>query len=225
MKKTILPFLVFLTACLTSKAQFKSGDVLLGGNLSFGTYNTTPTVNNNYTKSTSFSINPIVGFFKNEKSLYSFGIIYGHNDYDYTGNTGGIQKSVGNNYGLNFSKQCFMPIAKNFYFVMGGGISGMYTENKTTYYQSSVYQTNKSGQFTAGLQPGVSYKLNKKILFDLYIPNIFSINYTTGTQHYFAANGADTKSTNNSFNLATNLNSNLWNNLNFGIRFLLNKKS
>lgn len=225
MKKTIL-LLALFCVYVCANAQFKSGDVLLGGSLSFGTANSNPSVNNNYTKSTNIYVNPTVGFFKNEKTLYSFGVIYGYNSYESpSNNTSGIQKNTGNNYGLNFSKQCFMPIAKNFYFVMGGVISALYIDNKSIDSQSPVYQTNKNGQFAFGLQPGVSYKLTKKILFDVYIPNIFSVNYTTGTQHNFAANGGDTKYTNNSFNFYTNLNNNLFNNFNFGIRFLLNKKS
>ncbi len=223
MKKIILPLFTVFFICFCASAQFKAGDVLLGGNLSFGTTSATPSASNGYTNNSAISINPTVGVFKSEKTVYSFGIIYGHSSNNFLTTTYGVEKATGNNYGLNISKQCFKPIAKNVYFTFAGTITGIYYDNKITYDQNAMYETDKSAVFSFGMSPGISYKLSKRLLVDVIIPNVLAIDYSAGTHHYVTSNAVDNKATRNSFGFSSTLNNNLFNDLLIGFRVLLGK--
>ncbi len=211
MKKLIVIGLLVLT--VSANAQFKKGQVLLGGNISLNRSETKQALDLH--RSTSISVEPRVAWFKNEKLLYGIGLGY---TYQTTKTTPGDQKHTLHGISINGMVQRFSKLTNNFYFTMAGSLTAGYQtgEQKTP---PTPAVKNTGYYFGVGLTPGISFRVSERFLLDLSLNDILFARYSTTKTDFFS--GSDMK--HNSFSLGSSLSTGSLGNVGIGFRYLLRK--
>ncbi|HEX2605756.1 MAG TPA: outer membrane beta-barrel protein [Flavisolibacter sp.] len=172
MKKSTHLIVALLFISSASFAQITKGSVLIGGNIYFSnvnydTGNPTPVEN----KSKSFSIAPSIGFATKENTIFGFGVFYSHSSQEQP-NT----EQNSNGYGGSLFLRRYMTLGKGFYLFGEGTLSG--GTSQTKYINSSVVTNKSTGLgIGLGLNPGVSYAVNKKMHLEVGLNNLVAINY------------------------------------------------
>lgn len=184
-KKITLAIMALLCCTFIVNAQIKEGSILLGGGIS---YNNT---SDNYTypfalpesdKSNSEVVNISLGKALKENSVVGILLTYNNS----TGKITSDDTLNSNNKTYIYSAEVFYrrykKLAKNFY-VFGEFGAGFDAEKIESGYASGNYpgyatNTSQSSEGFINFTPGVSYKILKKLLVELTIPNVAAINYT-----------------------------------------------
>lgn len=232
MKKIFtLASIIYLIPAL-SHAQFETGQKLIGGNVSFSTNSGNfPNGFDNrysyYSSITNIAINPSVATFYKPTALRGAGIIYAYSRYtskfdtayNYIYNAKYITQSAG----INLFWQRFIPLGNNFYFTIYTGGSILYNFGKQSEPTNNATIKNSGYSISAGVSPGISYKINNRFLFDASLANILS----AGFQHSNTTNNyplpQTIKTHYNSFNLSSSLSNTSLGNISLGFRWLLHK--
>lgn len=215
--------LLFVSACFASlaHAQFKKGDKLLGGSIGFLNQNRSSTDPVSPNTATVFNITPSIGFFTSPDRLIGFSLSYTNETYKYT-NT----KLVRNGVGAGIYKQYWNSLGKKFYFIMEGNVSGLYakgsTKQTTNGGVSSTVSEQKALTVTAGIVPGISYQITKRLTTDMFFSNFlyFTDTYSKNKDNYPGI--PPREYTNNSVGFGTGFTKFSTNNLQFGFRYILN---
>jgi hypothetical protein len=216
MTRILLTLLIVFSFSFIANAQFNKGDILLGGQLS---YSENKTTSNYPTNSNSNNGNFQISIGKAIQSNAIFGLNLGYTPYSYTndyiGNTNPIEyKSHLYSIGIFYRK--YYPIGKEFYFF--GEAAGSYTGGPDSGKDSLGNQVS-SGTTSGGnlgLTPGISYKISKRFMLDLGLPNLFYANYSS---HKSTAQSQT--STYSQFSISTSLSSTPLENLAIGFRLIL----
>ena len=233
MNKICTFFTIVCLIPLLSDSQFTEGQKLIGGNISFSTnsgnydQNTFNNNNINHTSNTGIGINMSAAKFINSKTIWGIGLVYNYTHYT-------IDQQVpaqGNNYkyayhsgGINIFSQRFMSLGNKFFFTVLAGATVRYNYNKQADLISKATSKTTGYSIDAGLNPGLTYKINDRFLFDAVLSNFIYTAYqhANGTSNYPLPQEAKTHS--NSFYITTSLSNTSLGNVGLGFRWLLKRK-
>jgi hypothetical protein len=210
-------FIAFLS--FSSNAQIKKNSVLVGGALYYNNQHSSydNTVNQ---KRESGTIEVSLGTAFKENSIA--GINLSFSPLKETNGQSGFDTATSKSYQYNIGAfyREYKKLAKDFYFfgqIDGGAIIGDQTRNFVM--SPGKVKGTERGVFI-GLTPGISYRIFKKLQFEITIPNIFRL------QHLVTKVKSENQLVKNSKYSQTEFYSNLKNNfslgfLGMGFRFLL----
>lgn len=232
MNKTFTFFTVLYFISQPAFAQFTKGQKLVGGNISFATNSGSYTPNfdnrNVYHNSTTvIGVNPSIAKFSSATTLYGLGIVYYFNHYfnkEEAPDNGNSFKDNSHSGGINIFFQRFIPLGKNFFFTIFSGGTALYTYEKRADFVSKATSKIKGYSIAANLAPGLSYKINKRFLFDAFLNNLLYAGYQHSTTTLNYPQPHETKTRNNSFVLLTSLSNTNVGNIGLGFRWLLKNK-
>ncbi|GHM99641.1 hypothetical protein WSM22_11310 [Cytophagales bacterium WSM2-2] len=141
MKKIALLLLSMLP--LITFAQFKKGDVFLGGTLSTSLQNTdsrtSPFSASNATNN-SFGISPSIGFFINSKIAIGASPIYNTSKQVQTFSAS-TTTGKSNSYGVGSFVRYYLPISNSIYFTLQGSVSFLRGTSETTQVNGTTVNT------------------------------------------------------------------------------------
>lgn len=174
MKKTSLLLLTVLFFALKSTAQFEKGQLIFSGGINFNNYNNQTDQSNSINKNTqtSFSLDASFGKFIRPNVVRGFSINYGHN---YQKSDPASYKMNFNSVGLGLFSTHYRSLGKNFFGFLRFNLNGNYQFGNTI--QSGVDQKNRGYELSAGLTPGISYQISKRVLLNGTLNNIALLNY------------------------------------------------
>jgi len=210
--KTILICLPLLLS-ITVHAQFTTGQKLLSGGINFGntSYNYGDTTRQN---SLSAGLSFSLGKFISPLHSIGFGLSYSLNNYTQKQPGLANYSSTMNYLGASFFSQYYFPIAKQFYaFLQWNSTAGINFGNTTGYSNNF-----KGYSIATGLNPGLSYKLNKRFLFNASLNNLVSLGYSHSKNNLNVMSGNGVM---NSFTLSSSLNSGSLGNIGLGFVYLI----
>jgi hypothetical protein len=212
MTRTLLTLSLFFFLSFIASAQFKKGDILLGGSLNFSNNKSTFTNLSRADNSTYGVINISAGKAIGQNTVFGANLIYSqsHNDND-DGTTDQYHT-----YGFGIFYRIYKNLGKDFFlFGQAGagynGVSSWYVDSMGSRITSD-YSNNVNIYFT----PGISYKITKKLFLELGLPNIFAASYGWEKNNQTTSSRKTT-----SFSISTSLNGNPLNYLNIGFQLIL----
>lgn len=223
MKSTITFIVVLLSVSLSITAQnsFPKGSLLPGGNIGFYTNNNESSAGKN--KMFNLNIAPSVGIAVKENIFVgvNFGYYYSHARY--TNNLSGYidsSRQNGINYGL-FGRY-YKPLKHNFSIFLQADLGGKNAWGKSSSSGAAAKYNSVSWGINAGLTPGISYGISRKLQLEAGFSNIAAISYSNDETSVSGSTTGNQKQSN--FGVYTNLN-NYTSQLYLGFRLLLPKKT
>jgi len=212
----ILLSLLIIFFFYSASAQFNKGNILLGGNLSYGSSKSTSPPNPDEQKSNSGNIDISLGKAIKENALFGVNISYGGFS-NMLGASVSPSKATSYNYGLGVFYRVYKDLGKEFYLFgqAGAGFNG-------SSYSSTDSAGNKLSNGTAYggsiyISPGIAYKISKKFFLELSIPQIFSVSYSNSN----SKSGSVSTGSGDNFGVSANFISNPLNYLGVGFRLIL----
>ncbi len=213
MKKIYVLLLVSVGTTLSATAQpFQKGDKLLGGSIGFASSKTT--ASNPANKYTGFGISPSIGFFTSAKSLTGFSVNYGYAKSEQNGET------KTNSIGASVYQQHWNSLGKSFYFIAEGRLAGSYQSSKSTF--TGSYFTESKG-FQGGFQinPGIAYRINRRLVLDAFFSNFVSIAYAHSNVKRNPQFSPTSEYKTDDFGITTGFSNFTTDNIQFGFRYIL----
>ena len=203
MKKLFLSLAVVVGLSVSVSAQefgFKKGDVLLEGNVGFGSSND----KNDEEKTTSFNFAPKAGYFVSDKVAVGVALsISSEKNEDYS--TGGsIEKDNSLGFGV-FGRYYFLELGKRFKTYAEAGLG--YTTSKSELETGGSTITGpKTNTLDFNLGVGLNYFVTERLILNVGLTNLINVGSSKvdvsgakATTNY----GAQLGGINNIFNAAT----------------------
>jgi hypothetical protein len=211
-------------------AQVKSGDIILGGNLSYSNQGTTvpqaPGVvsPSALTKQNNLIINPSIGKAVRDNLVVGLDLSYGHSDFSYNASGNPAQTSSANSFTAGVFVRRYKPLGNGFYLFGQAELSGGYSHSSSFNPQTAESSSTENGYgVTLQLYPGIAYALNRRWQIETGLPNFFSIDYTHQKTTASYTNGVpDQTSTYHNFSLASALTGT--NEFTVGVRYFIGVK-
>ena len=203
-----LLLVLFITFSLCGHAQIQKGSTLLGGSLNFNSGNK---------KGTGFGISGQYGKAYKENTFRGFQLGYNHSDQ-----TG----SIANVYFGGIFYRRYVPVIKQFYFFGEVNLNAGYSNSKLTpgFSGPSAVNTQIISYYgSLSLIPGLSYAVNSKLHLEIVFLSLANL-YYAHNENKNTSGGITISDRENSFGLNTSTQLNLLSNVQFGFRFLLQKK-
>jgi hypothetical protein len=208
---------ILLTLCIIlisvfANAQFKKGDILLGGNLSFGTGTSSDTVKGN-TGNIGISIGKavnesgVVGVYVGFQATSQNNYYYENLPLDYHSNS----------YLAGIFYRKYRSLGKNF-FLFGQG-SAFFAWSTQSGKNVNGVKNLEGSQTGVGVNifPGFAYRVSKNFFLELSIPNVFYAQYNTAKTTFESVNQNDYKT----FSVGTNLGAGFLSDIGVGFRLVL----
>lgn len=183
---------------------------VLGGNVNFNHESSETEVSNSESKGSSWSINPVVGYFIKENLVVGLRTGFNFGNYEGVYDSGDNYERDFKGYNVSPYLRKYFSLSKKLAFNLEGGVmySKRWDDNSTE--NNSLNELNKSNSSSLfiGITPGITYSLSNKVylysnLGNLgYYKNKWESDYETSTSDLF------------SFGLFTQ-------NLNLGLLFIL----
>jgi len=171
MPKLLFAFF-FMSIVMSSFAQIKKNDFLVGGQLSYNYFNSEE---NNLSHTSKFgTINIIAGKAIRENRVAGVLLRYS-SDYSKNVGTYDTVKNRNNYYSIGGFYRAYSKIANVFYFF--AELDGAYTFSSGTIEEinRSAMQKGKGGYLS--ITPGISYQMAKKLQLEIMLPGLISIQY------------------------------------------------
>ncbi len=215
MGKLLLSFVLCFCFSLLANAQFNKGNVLLGGQLGYGTTKNTaePTP---FQKTGGGNFTIALGKALNENTVFGINFSYlpGSQSND-DPNSGYVNyKTYGYAAGVFYRK--YKSLGKEFYLF---GESGLNYQGSTFSDKDISGNKTLSGSSNGGniyIMPGIAYRISKKFFLEISVPNLFSASYNNSKT---TTSGITT--TQDQFSIGANLSSNTLSSLGIGFRLVL----
>ena len=209
-KYLLLTFL--LSSVIFSYSQGTKGMKYLGGSIGFNSQKASSSQMANTQKESGFYLNPSLGWFLKENLVGGIEL-YTNSSTSESGSPSTITKRHA--FGLGVLGRSYKAIGKNFYLFAHTNFS--FSSDRYNYTVAGNSQSKSSGySLQAGLYPGLSFAVNKKLQIETALGSLFYAGYSTNS------NPGSTQTpdlTINRFSAGINLNA--FSSLSFGIRFLL----
>jgi hypothetical protein len=220
--------LIYLIPTLV-RSQFEPGQKVIGGNIGFSTFKDESLYNNFLTTNYSnVSINPSISTFKKPNVLRGVGLSYAYSyRKEESSNLPQTSTTTNNSIGIDLFSQRFFLLTSNLFFTVRTSGSILYFSGKQRTSINSTRLETKNNGFGLGvnLAPGITYKLTQRLLFDAYLTNLLSVNYThTKARHNNTTATSERKGKSNSFSLSSSLSNTSLGNVGLGFRWLLKKR-
>jgi len=213
MKMKNFSFCILLLFVISVHAQFTTGQKLLSGGVNFGNtnYNYGDSIKQN---SLAAGLNFSLGKFISPLHSIGFGLSYSISNYTQKQPGVANYKNQMNYLGASFFSQYYFPLAKKFYaFLQWNSTAGINFGSVTGYSNNF-----KGYSIATGLNPGLSYKLNKRFLFNASLTNLVSLSYSHSKNNPNVMSGNGVM---NSFTLSSSLNSGSVSNIGLGFIYLI----
>ncbi len=219
----ILTTCLCLTLSVMVKAQFTTGQKVIGGQLHFSNTNYEATnspgaIEKNINGGVSLSLSR----FTSPTLLRGIGVQYAYSDARYN-NTSTTYENKNHVLGAFIELTKLQPLAKKVFlsFSGTGGINYSFTDR----YQTNNTKTQMKGygiNLMGGM--GIWYQLTNRFVLTGNVSNLFSVSYGHGkTTSYLANNTTVVEGKNNSFSINTGLTNFSLGNIGFGVKYLLKK--
>lgn len=206
----ILSSLVFIS--ILSRAQFSKGSILVGGQLSFSTYN----YNNSNIGASSPSNNTGTFVISAGKAIHENAVAGVDISYGFS-NNGVISPSYSEHfYSFGIFYRKYKALGKEFFlFGQAGAVyAGSHQSGTDSTGIKIVTETTDGGGIY--FYPGIAYRISNKFFLELTIPDLFSMNYST----VHSPNGSQNL-VYNQFSVSTSLSTNPLTALGLGFRLVL----
>ncbi|MBS1734627.1 MAG: outer membrane beta-barrel protein [Bacteroidetes bacterium] len=200
---------------------FPKGSVLPGGNAGVTISNSESA--GGRSRSAGFNIMPSIGFAVKENLFLGINAGYGYSKGRFTNNVSGYVDTLKrNSFSYGVFGRYYKPLKHNFSIFLEADLGGNNTKDVSTASGSATKYTSTSWGVNAGLTPGISYGLTKKLQLEAGFNNIVGLGYS---KYKRTSNGTTPiDETQSQFNAYTNLN-NYNSQLYLGFRLLLQKKT
>jgi hypothetical protein len=212
----IILSLALVLFIFSANAQFKKGDILLGGDLSYSANKTTSPYFTGEAKYNSGIFNISLGKAIKENAIV--GINLDFQPLTNTYNSGvGLYTVQTNSYGIGIFYRVYKGLGKDFYIF--GEAGGFYTGSTSTTKDTTGNKIS-TGSGNGGhlyFTPGIAYKVSNKFFIELSIPQIFTLQYASSN----TKTGSVTTETDKGFTAGININSNPLDALGIGFRLVL----
>jgi hypothetical protein len=215
MSKFLLTLLITFS-CFLANAQFKKGDVLAGGTLSYSSTKSTMVDNPDDQKSNTGNFNISLGKALKENTVFGVNISYQPHSVT-SGSGANWTRDRTDGYGISIFYRMYRNLGKEFYLFgeAGGGYIGSTSSLKDRAGDKLSTGTSSGGQIY--VTPGIAYKISSKFFLELSIPQIFSAAYTSAK----TKSGSAVTASSDDFSIGANINSNPLNSLGIGFRLIL----
>jgi hypothetical protein len=232
MKKIFTYLSITYLIPLVTNAQFERGQKLIGGNVSVASVsgNSTQAFDNRSTyhvSNTGALINPSISKFYKPTLLRGVGLIYSYGNYlnkEELPDNGNGYKYYSHSAGINIFSQRFIPLGNNFFFTFQISGTFLYSFAKQSDFITKAFTKSNGYSLTAGLAPGISYKINNRFLFDAFLSNLLSAGYSHSNAVTNYPLPRETKTHSNGFNIQSSLSSTTLGNIGVGFRWLLKRR-
>jgi hypothetical protein len=207
---------VLLLCILVASAQFSPGDKYLTGTVSFST-SKTEFGPGNEEKNLGISFSPSILKFKSDRKATGFRLLSNYSEHKEISSSN-LNKTDQLTAGAGVFCQRIFPLGKGFYFFTEKGVTASILWSKNT--QSAFANTSsKTTGFTGSvyITPGFGYKLTDRLLMNLNLNNLLSLNYTHQKNEATVSGSTTTTGKSSSLNLSSSLNNNVLSNV--GITF------
>ena len=212
MCKILLTGVLLLSFSFVASAQFKKGDVLLGGLLSYNS-STSQYFPNQKVNNGIFMIS--IGQAVKDNAVFGINLSYSplsqKND-----DPGSFYDSKTNGYSAGVFYRVYKPLGKEFYFFGEGGANYIGSTSTAKDMSGAKISTATSNGGNIYIMPGLAYRISKKFFLELSIPNLLTVNYTSLKT---TSNGSSV--TTDSFGAGVSLASNPLSSIGIGFRLLL----
>lgn len=216
MKKFVTLSIIVLLG-LNASAQFTEGNKVLGLGLNFQTSKQeadAPAPFNRIENSLHFSTE--LGFATRENRLSGFFVGAGFSNSKYEVPSFPSSNSSNKSYNVSggYFTRAYRSLGKNF-FVFGEGRASLnYSQQKNSSFNNPNF---KQYGVNVGVYPGLAYKWNQKILFEIRFADFVNAGYSFTKYD----NGNNQTSTQNSFGIGTSLGLGYLNNIGIGARWII----
>jgi hypothetical protein len=221
--KILLSITFFFCISLTSNAQIKKGDLLLGGTLNFTSQKDVYQFFYSAQHYKYLCSNIQIGMAVKNNTVVGLILFYSHSNI-HDGNFPDSNYVKGDGYHAGIFYRKYKSLLKNFYFFEE--IDAVYTHAKSLQgsmqAKSDLVKTISNGGNIL-IVPGLSYQICKRFQMELSIPNIFSIYYLSYKLTYNTPPSPNASPNANNFSVNASLNSNFLSNFGIGFKFFLDK--
>jgi hypothetical protein len=220
MKKLYFSIGLILTALL-SRAQIKSGTIVLGGNLDYSQQNSSGPGFPNAGRSTNLEINPSFGKAVKDNLVLGFDVTY----VNITTSQDQSFNDKSNGFGAGFFVRKYKPLGNGFYLFGQARVGGEYDHGRNEgLYPTNNPESDVSNGFSLSLQfyPGIAYAISRNWQIEMGVPNFFAINYSHSKQTTSYIGQPDQISSSNDFQATSSLTGS--NVFTVGVRYFAGKK-
>lgn len=173
MRKFTLSLLVAFITITTASAQIKKGTSMVGGSIYYNSQKSKQTYSGTFqdTKISNFSVLPAYGFAIKENLIVGGDISYS-NTVNQTSNTGIVNKTEANSYGIGVFARPYKNLGTSgFYLYLQGRLGANFTRSKSIL-------TNNGFNMGLGINPGIAYAITPKMHIETGLNNLFYAGYS-----------------------------------------------
>jgi hypothetical protein len=209
--------LTLFIACISffANGQFKKGDILLGGNLSFNAAISSDSLTGNRA-----SVNITVGKAVNESTLFGVSVLYQPywSSYYFFGNNGtALDFYLQNSFAIGVFYRKYKSLGKDFFlFGEAGGNFGWSTQTGKDFNDVKVL-TGSGINAIAYVVPGFAYRVSENFFLELSFNNLFYAQYSSSKTTIQSVD----YNKDNQFTIGTSLSSGFFSNIGVGFRLVL----
>lgn len=228
MTRILLTIVIVFPFSMMASAQFKKGDILLGGNLSFN-YNSSSTTQpspvypNSDQKTNTGDFTISLGKAINENTIVGLELSYLPTSITNYQNYGpNLLKYQDNGYGVGVFFRKYKSLGKEFYLFVQ--IAASYNWSTQTGKDSTGTNLINGNSWSAGidLYPGIAYKISKHFFLEISIPSLITARYqNTKFSNQYGTTAEVQNSKSEQFFISSSLSSNPLDALGIGFRLIL----
>ena len=205
---------IAVLASISINAQISKGSILLGGGIGYSSQENKLEGSTIENKTSNFYISPAIGIAVKENLIVGGDLSFSSQFQENMNNEAFI-----NYYGAGIYMRKYLPIASRFYIFGQGRIGGNIFDGENT--QVTDFISNSKGyNINAGIYPGISFKVNKKLHLETGFNNLVYVQYENVKIKTQSSGNVDNY-TSKSFSVSSSLNN--MSGLYVGFRLLLAK--
>ena len=167
-------FTLIVIAVLTSSsiyAQISKGSILLGGGIGYSNQENKQEGSTVESKTSNFYISPAIGIAVKENL-----IVGGDLSFSSQMQENGSNETTNKYYGAGIYMRKYLAVASRFYIFGQGRIGGNIFDGENT--QVTDFISNSKGyNINAGIYPGISFQVNKKLHLETGFNNLVYLQY------------------------------------------------
>ena len=167
-------FTLIVIAVLTSSsiyAQISKGSILLGGGIGYSNQENKQEGSTVESKTSNFYLSPAIGITVKENLIVGGDLSFSNQMQE-----NGSNETTTKYYGAGIYMRRYVPIANRFYIFGQGRIGGNIFDGENT--QVTDFISNSKGyNINAGIYPGISFQVNKKLHLETGFNNLVYLQY------------------------------------------------
>ena len=166
---TLITIAVFTSSSIY--AQISKGSILLGGGIGYSNQENKQEGSTVESKTSNFYISPAIGIAVKENL-----VVGGDLSFSSQMQENGSNVTTNKYYGAGIYMRKYLPVASRFYIFGQGRIGGNIFDGENT--QVTDFISNSKGyNINAGIYPGISFQVNKKLHLETGFNNLVYVQY------------------------------------------------